>query len=600
MSGSLILSSSVECSYAAEGFHLQFCLFGHCIALRKKNWKMAEAVAQIFEDLYKIFKDNKLGVSVRFKYTPKQMELYFPEESRTLGLFIIAKLFSTIVSARQGDSFNFKNRWIQFLMSRLSATLVNGLTAASYLHGRFVQMPLHHATPSKSLRHCFKHLLFPSFVCHSYTPMHNQAWRIKSLFISKTQKLPGTIAFLRSISRKEQFELKEAIGLNYPWIRDPLFFHPIEQKWFVPNAHNSEEMTKELGRMLEFRKTAGATSCPYMFGRVADLSLHLEVLKNTQLANFEIRQSRLYFEGGNLLCAINKQDQLYFLSGAHQLLASYIDAEQSKLFQQAEIEARVEEKAHSLEFAKSINEEDWKLTFNMVKLLSPQLANAQHVLKVCAKISVLKELFQEELGQKLVWIESGDGLNQDQVHYHLDLFLLPAPNGIIFLQSYAKCQEVLEGLLHSCLLDGKEIKQWKPYLKGVKHYRDLYQNRLNHIKQQLEALHFTVIEVPGCYPCQKGQAITHIINYLNGVAGLGARGTFAICNSFAGIGAGELYLRYAFRSFLKWHGIDHVYFNKSSAERLCLHTERPNKEAKEMACDLAGLHCLTQQILQKG
>lgn len=416
-------------------------------------------------------------------------------------------------------------------------------------------------------------------------------WEFKTLFFEQSDNPATTLSnSLKSISKIEGFSTY-ALENRISWIRDCFFRLPSQEMLtpFIgtekkPRTISETCLKKILPKSCTYF-TPSFTLRHHLMGEAYN-NRYLDALEPSALP-FQYKCATFYFEGGNLLHAINTQGYMMVLSGGLNVTYSYLIAEAHHTFNDRILQQRIIEKIEQLENQGILTEELINKTKKTLKhVLNRSVSNAD-ASKAIAKIEVIKDTMEKELGYPLVILEPAYGFQQNQLDLHIDMFVLPAPNGVIFLQSHHVTTQTLEHILSQARLSFLERKTLESFLEHALLLRERDEMRLQRIQEELEKKDFIVIPIPGIYINSE-----YTINYMNAIAGKGNSGDFIITNGFKGI-PGESYLRDTFTLILQSAGINSAYFCGSPLNRILETTADIDKESHDYINLSGGLHCRT-------
>ncbi len=308
------------------------------------------------------------------------------------------------------------------------------------------------------------------------------------------------------------------------------------------------------------------------------------------------REVPFCFEGGNVLRAMNKQGEIIYLWGSYNLLYSLLNCAFTFSGQEDDCLSSLS----GLEGTSLCSEERIKFVaerLKKAKLLDafPDEKEQAWIAKLCiAIIECTKEMVAQELKQRVLFL--GDAF-APQPEFHLDMFLLPAPGGKIFIQSPSKCVELLTTILKQTNLTYDQRRCLKAYLHNAKQQakREKESKRLQRMAEELAQAGFELVQTAGIFSLNSRKGVTCAINFLNSIVGMGDKGPFCIANG-SGYCA-DHHLRKAFVELMAQHKIDLVYFTGRKTEAEVSSTGEVNfdyAEADKLLEDVGGIHCITQ------
>jgi len=417
------------------------------------------------------------------------------------------------------------------------------------------------------------------------------AWRIRVVYHEFFGKNGHTIeACLKKIGILENFLVKP-LKCRFQWFRD-VFFPISAGKVLIPFVGPkyacNDALEIKLRTILPYN-SAYFTALPLqqqMMGNPYKFSkLYFGWMQSSELP-FTCKESTFYFEGGNLLRVINRKNETIILCGALNLVCAFIVAELNQTFTSLEMQEKIQKKINELLGKNTLQVQLLKETKDVLKILYKRKdISLKDAYQAVAKIEVIRDELQEELQSPMLVLESGHGFDQAQLELHIDMYILPAPNGVVFVQSYEVTVHTLQEILDNSRLSFLELKVLNSFLKYARLLRRRDEKRLRAVCKQLEQLDLTVIKVPGIYVNKH-----YNINYLNSIAGQGSTGSFVITNGFKGI-PGEGYLRDAFTMFLQAKGIDSVYFQGHDLKKTMETSPDWDLESLKMIQLFGGIHC---------
>lgn len=405
---------------------------------------------------------------------------------------------------------------------------------------------------------------------------HDSFWKIEQLLFGLS---PLYIRNLKEVAEAEGFNLKGIGGGE--WLRDPLLLinenHaiiPIPQN--LSDIKNFEKLVKGLTGDQQMDIMASTEN--------ADLS---GLIPNIAMAPFT-------FDGGNLTTAINQYGDKIYLSGSYNVLHSLLIS--NRIFRTNEKKKELWNLINSLENSKIFSEENISLVLNRLNsttILSNFLVEEEK--KMIAKITLaICEHIQKSMAETLnapVCI-LGE-IFKPQPGFHLDLFLLPAPGGIVFLQDDDLCCKVIDSILLTHHLDEQQKERLASYKANAEKESVKWRDTYKQMAQNLELKGFKVISVPGVYHSLPKDPT---INYMNAIVGMGKNGTYCLTNGSSH--SVDRYLQDAFALTIKQYGIDNTYYigreTKAPSGARC-----PVRVFEEAAASLGrggGIHCRTQEI----
>lgn len=371
------------------------------------------------------------------------------------------------------------------------------------------------------------------------------------------------------------------------WLRDPMLFLDTGEVLLPARFHYDVLTSRVIMRLIGDQKILP-------LGSVAEFRYVHQLLEEAPFGQYE---APFYFEGGNLLCTLNQKDEQVYLSGSYNLLYSLLNSaftfdsleklllnhvkeleKNSPLFSDARIELIRERLARAWLFS----------TF-------PSMRAQRWLSKLCiTAIEYIKEMMEIKLEKPIVFL--GD-VFEPQPAFHLDMFLCPAPGGVIFMQSHELCVKLLKELLKVPTLPLDHRKRLKAYLRCAEEDATDVDPMLRKVSSQLTAAGFKVIPMAGVFNFyHKTDGIHRKIvaaHFLNNLMGIGTRGIFCITNGSSH--PVDEHLRTAAYACLKKHGIDTVYFTGRPSEGpTSALGQLEYLRADQNFVYSGGVHCLSQ------
>ena len=415
--------------------------------------------------------------------------------------------------------------------------------------------------------------------------IHKLFWEIKKIFVAPLDK--EYFLNLKNIAGYEGFKI-EVIAYKHEvaWIRDRMLLMPTGEVLLPARFYYDEVVRKVVWRLVNHLKA------PIM-GTVA-LMHHTE--RFLQEPFFGQKEAPFYFEAGNLLFALNQFNERVHLSGSYNLLYTLLNG----AFTFESLEKSLLERMESLEDSQLFSEE--RIKFVKQRLASAWLFSAflgdkaqTWLTKLCiAAIECIKEIMTLTLKTPVIFL--GDVFER-QPEFHLDMFLTLAPGGKIFIQSHEKCVKLLKDLLKTTDLPLSHQERLYEYLSYAEADAEELDPQLKKIGIQLTQAGFKVIPMAGIfYTWGKTREVYRksvTLNFLNGITGIGKKGTFCITNGSSH--PVDKHLRSAAFHFLKEQGIDTVYFvGRDSVGTISSLGGLEYLFADQNISDSGGVHCLTQ------
>lgn len=388
--------------------------------------------------------------------------------------------------------------------------------------------------------------------------VHDAFWQIEELIVGYDAEC--YLDNLKGIGSKENFMVIDSHKFSHlpdiTWLRDPLLILE-NKKVLVPSVVHTNFFSgyfEELIRLIYGRHFRGD-----VMGQVYHENF------SERLLEFSIpglKEAPFYFEGGNLIPAINQSGEKVYLCGANNILYSIANSrylfselkEKKNLIEQIKslektplfskenlsfVQERLEEAIALREF--STTQKEWiaKLTIACSKYIEKQMTNS-----LGHPVIVIGEVFKAPIA------------------FHLDMFLLAAPEGLIFVQDFELCKTTLHHILQHVELSMNEKKRLRMYAEQADLHQKMHGQQLKAVEEILKNAGFKVVLVPGIYYDRSG---AQIVNLINSIVGSGKKGRFCISNG--SLHPVDRHLRDAFTCILHAHGIDRVYFAGKKSEK---------------------------------
>ncbi|HSW87472.1 MAG TPA: hypothetical protein VLG49_08255 [Rhabdochlamydiaceae bacterium] len=414
-------------------------------------------------------------------------------------------------------------------------------------------------------------------------------WKVKEMYLSNMSS--GYVDNLSEIGNLENFTVKSVDILNNlktPWLRDPCIRLDSGELLIPHRIPCGDELINLIRSITEDQSGL-------IMGWIAEKGVSSQLLQSS-IQN--VKEAPFYFEGGNLIPAINSRGNQLYLSGSHNILFSLLNAhvlfasKKEELLDKMEMDERLHvytkykiqsiyeklEKAGLLAPFSDIREKIFiaKLTFTMIEQL---------------QISM-----RESLNHPVVFL--GDAFDL-MPGFHIDLFLAPAPSpdgtGVIYMNDYLMGMKLLEQIYKNEELTPSEERRLFTYYEYAVYNQKAYGNVLSKIQDQLESAHFKVIKVPGICHGKDNQLS---MNLLNSVFGIGEKGSFCITNgSYHSI---DRYFRSRVVDLLQQNGIDHVYFTgRNSTGEISSKGRLEYREAQDGLNHGGGIRCRVQETAEQ-
>ncbi|MBI2742752.1 MAG: hypothetical protein HYX48_02405 [Chlamydiales bacterium] len=425
---------------------------------------------------------------------------------------------------------------------------------------------------------------------NSNSKLHNRFWKIGGLCSDKSQQL--CLRNLEDIGDQEGFKVSSIdYGHKIDWLRDPMLC--LQDGTILLPARlcfNKNGTCKDTEAVRDILNNRSA----YIMGAVAQ-GEQTEILLKGDFPSQQ--EAPFYFETGNLLYAMNGKDELLFLSGAQNLLFSFLNS----AFTFSGREEALIKYMEGMGDLGRLSKYTTAFSKERVALVKSRLCRGK-VMPPCdektqvwlAKLSIaaieyIKEMMEETLGLPVIHI--GDPF-RPQLEFHLDIFIFPAPNGKIFIQDHLLCIQLLERLIRTAKLPESHRARLKEYLEAAKIKQGSQSGELERTAKLLAARGFEVVGAPGLF-FDRHSAMR--VNFLNSIVGKGKKGAFCISNG-SSHPADEL-LRMHIVEFYKAHGIERVYFTgRGSRGAISATGGLEYIYADESLADGGGVHCRTQEI----
>ena len=216
-------------------------------------------------------------------------------------------------------------------------------------------------------------------------------------------------------------------------------------------------------------------------------------IEETKETTNGILQGKAYIENGNVLVTIKKDGSVAAIVGEHTILFSYQKREYANGFSADEVRHALHNLKPSqseIAFArKKLMEAD---RINPHLSLEKQIAVAREYL---AKIAITKKNIAEDLG-----IPESQVTYLKQLGYHLDGYIMPGPNGSIYMHDY---QEVINSVDIALANDQVLSRYERVYLLAFKRNAQVLQERMGGVVEYNEKVlsdgGFDVIKLAGVY-----------------------------------------------------------------------------------------------------
>lgn len=427
----------------------------------------------------------------------------------------------------------------------------------------------------------YSDLIFP--INGMQTNKHHDAfWRLEKIYIGTSNDLSAEVQYrnLKQIAPYEGFQVQTFPGLN--WLRDPMLILDNKEVLVPACLHRGILNVFGLTHFVELVQNLLSDSSSVMG------AIDSESVAQTSIAG--MKECPFYFEGGNFLPAINVEGEKIYLCGASNVLFSILNARH--LFSSNEKKMALLEEMKNSQFSKEA------ITLVQSRLEKGELLSqfsSQEDKEFLAKVTIaltkhIEKLMAETVKGKVIMIGE---VFESQPDYHLDMFLMPAPNGLIFIQDFSLTAQVLKRIANHLHLKPEERKRYEEYLMMAEDQIKTRQQSLNRTAEILRKAGFNVIAVPGVFHDKHGAPV---VNFLNSVVGVGQNGPFCITNGSSH--PFDQHLRDAFAAFMKAYGINRVYYVGRESE--CVlggdHPTHTYAAAEGSLGHGGGIHCRTQEI----
>lgn len=410
-------------------------------------------------------------------------------------------------------------------------------------------------------------------------------WKSRQIVMGRIGGCMGFFGNLKEVAVIEK--LPTPILYGPEWLRDSLFVLG-DDKYLIPPRTLVEKDGMRLSS--RFKKLISDLL------NVSEPTFQGSTGRNLLQDYGYCEKTLFYFEGGNLLSATNKKGEKVCLSGASNILSTILI---SKLFfsspeKMEELITKTGELLKSSEPpVEHINIAKERLS--QAGLISELEESDQQKIATLTVASIAMIRSEMESTLKCPVIHLG-GVFEEQPAFHLDMFLLPAPGGQVYLQDYSKSIELLGRILNSNQLAPEDLSVVRRYLENATGKQERFGAQLDAIATDLNGSGFDVIRVAGSYSGDKCPPV----NFLNSIVGIGESGRYCMTNGASGL-LGKI-LADDFTETLSRNGFSSVYF-------LGRETRVPllggmGRKACEMTYDIAkkslqyggGIHCRTQTL----
>jgi hypothetical protein len=407
---------------------------------------------------------------------------------------------------------------------------------------------------------------------------HDDFWRIVRIFASAKPD-SGRLQNLEDIGMRELIPVISSFELfSFDWVRD--VFLMTQDEILIPSRICYDPAFKEA--VYQITKTTE------LIGEVGKDEATKTILEGQYFVNQ--REVPFYFEGGNLVAAINTKGDLLYLSGSNNLLYSLLNASVTFLGR----EEALLKKMQSLEHTSLFSENAVLEVYQKLKRAGILKAFTQDEGLWIAKLNIagaelIKEMMGNACGAPVLVL---GGIFDGQSVFHIDVFLGIAPNGKIFIQDFKLCIALLKWIVKNKPLTAQEKESVKTYLHVAQKMDALIGKDLEKIRKRLKRANFNVVPAPGVFYKSEHK---FSVNFLNSLFGYGEKGTFCITNG--SIDPVDRYLREAFVDLMKAHGIENVYYTGRLSEGPLPASGSFNYLDSHVEAELSGgVHCVTQAV----
>lgn len=329
-------------------------------------------------------------------------------------------------------------------------------------------------------------------------------WKVSTVYCG-SRSGDTLLSPLEKIGQKEGFKA-DRHPVTCDWVRD-ISYAPSSKEWIVPAKVTHKQMSGIKAKSVPLCKIMLSKGWGHQFlGEIAFKNMHnrWEFYKDfNQDPDLSIKFSELYFQGGNILKAEDKNGTKCHLVGVYNVVASHFLLERP--------------------------------------------------------ISEIQELFQKTFSDKTVIC----GLEHlEQLSYHLDISMLPLMGGKVLIQDHEETVRLLEQLIGHPEVTRQEKQQFTLYLHDARQLAAIERDKLEHLKAELSTAGFEPVSISGSYYGGGENAI----NYINALHGYGSENhSFVITFDYEI--PGEKYLQGYFTHRLQQAGVENIYFvpsNKAS------------------------------------
>ncbi len=423
-------------------------------------------------------------------------------------------------------------------------------------------------------------------------PMEQDEWRIRKIFLGTNSR--SFVQNFEEVGEKEGFTLETPFWNNeeesIAWLRDMVLLTP-SGRILIPKIVTFDE---------EFWDTHNsfysALGGDWLMGEVVLYPDSLEKLRE-----IGAEEASVYYEGGNLTLGRNQKGKLFYLSGQGNLQMSFI----------LHAERLIHENLQGLQekWRAFTPEESQEIFQEAMVFMQPALIRSGIIAKfanvsfydiVIAAVLGLRQLraeFMNELQLPTLFLGPPYEL---QAEFHIDLFVIPAPNGMVFVQDYSQTVAILEELLSEDHWSFEKRDNLEEYLTKAKLMEQKYQQQIKHIGAQLQLSDFKVCYVPGLYHLNlvEGDDNSSVAKaaYINCIFGLDAQNEI-YCISMGSVSHFESYFEKKFAESLHSYGVKKVYFlGRPTVGEVSYAGGLPYVYANEKLWRDGGIHCISLEI----
>jgi hypothetical protein len=403
-------------------------------------------------------------------------------------------------------------------------------------------------------------------------------WKIKEIYLTDDTSVYWEN--LKEIGAMENFQVKTNNALKeigVPWLRDVCLLLENNEILIPHRIPFFEECRSIIDTLINGSLTMGWVAKENVSSKILNKSLS------------GIKEAPFYFEGGNLIPAMNSKGQKVYLSGAHNILFSLLNAHILFSSKKEDLLKKMNVGIFNVYTMQSVYQKLEKT--KLLETFSDPKEKVFIVKLVCTIIEELKKSMNESLRSSVLVL--GD-IFDAMPHFHLDLFLAsaPFPPGGIYMNDFLLGKALLENILKNQHLTPFEEQQLSIYCQSADDNYKRYGTLLAKIRDQLKVANFKVISIPGiCYGRQNHLSI----NLMNSVFGVGKNGAFCITNGSCH--PVDRFLRSRFVEILKENGIDNVYFTgRDSTGPISSQGKLEYTTAQKALTCGGGIRCCVQEI----